>query len=285
MNCRIRTLPVPLAFCLLTFAAASRAEEAVPKDSGLTIKWAENILIVDGPKMPGPLRVLYLEAYCRPGSTDREWAKTVIGHKTTLLEASPDGKKIKLRCNVKDGVVVEHEITAGKDEVDFKLTASNPTDTVSEAQWVQPCIQAAKFTGATQQTYLPQCFIFLDGKLARLPTQPWATQARYVPGQVWCPKHVDRKDVNPRPLSSLVPSNGLIGVFSADEKMLMATAWEPYQELFQGVICCVHSDFRVGGLKPGESKTLRGKIYVLEADTAALLKRYEKDFPEHGLTK
>ena len=31
----------------------------------------------------------------------------------------------------------------------------------------------------------------------------------------------------------------------------MATAWEPYQELFQGVIVCLHSDFRIGGLEAG----------------------------------
>jgi hypothetical protein len=42
--------------------------------------------------------------------------------------------------------------------------------------------------------------------------------------------------------------------------MLMASAWEPYQELFQGVAACIHADFRIGGLKPGESKSIRGKI-------------------------
>ena len=72
-------------------------------------------------------------------------------------------------------------------------------------------------------------------------------RGRYTPGQVWCPEDVSRNDVNPRPLSSLVPSNGLIGCFSGDGKQLMATAWEPYQELFQGVIVCLHSDFRIGG--------------------------------------
>ena len=43
----------------------------------------------------------------------------------------------------------------------------------------------------------------------------------------------------------------------------MATAWEPIQELFQGVIVCLHSDFRIGGLKPGESKKIHGKIYLM----------------------
>ena len=82
------------------------------------------------------------------------------------------------------------------------------------------------------------------------------------------------------PLSSIVPSNGLIGCVSADGKELMATAWEPYQELFQGVIVCLHSDFRIGGLKPGETKTIRGKIYLMPADMQALKARYQRDFPE-----
>src|SRR4029077_15362669 len=115
---------------------------------------------------------------------------------------------------------VEHTITAGVDEVDFQLTAHNPTRQASEAHWAQPCVRLGEFTGAASvQTkddyaYLPKCFIFLDGKLARMPTRAWATQARYIPGQVWCPAQVPRTDVNPRPLSTLVPSNGLIGCFS-----------------------------------------------------------------------
>jgi hypothetical protein len=141
----------------------------------------------------------------------------------------------------------------------------------------------AQFTGVRQaaasEEYLAKSFIFQDGKLARMPTQPWAKHARYTPGQVWCPKHVNRNDVNPRPLSSIIPSNGLIGCFSADEKMILATAWEPYQELFQGVIVCLHSDFRIGGLKPGETKKIRGKIYIVDADVSKLLRRYEADFP------
>ena len=106
---------------------------------------------------------------------------------------------------------------------------------------------------------------------------PWATEARYVPGQVYAPENVDRNDVNPRPLSSLVPSSGLTGCYSADEKVILAIAWEPFQEVFQGVISCMHTDFRIGGLKPGEKKQIRGKIYVLPAKPQQLIKRYEQD--------
>jgi hypothetical protein len=184
-----------------------------------------------------------------------------------------------------DGVVVDHEIRAGRDEVEFRLTAKNPTKTPSLAHWAQPCVRVDAFTGVepkrSSEAYLSKAFVFIDGRLTRLPTQPWATKARYTPGQVYCPANVDRADVNPRPLSMLIPSNGLIGCFSGDERMILASAWEPYQELFQGVIVCLHSDFRIGGLGPGETKTIRGKLYLVEADVDSLVKRYEADFPEH----
>jgi len=267
---------------LVGFAAARGHDN--PK--GLTLSWADNFLTIYGDCLPERrLKVQYLEAYCRPGSTDRDWGQTVIKHRTELLSRSADGKSLKLRCTLVDGVVVTHDIAAGEDEVTFRLLAANPTDKASEAHWAQPCIRVGAFTGKGQKDYIPQCFVFLDGRLTRLPTQPWAEKARYVPGQVYCPANVNRRDVNPRPLSSLVPSNGLIGCFSGDGKLIMASAWEPYQELFQGVATCVHADFRIGGLKPRETKQIRGKIYLIAADPAGLLRRYQRDFPEHSRKK
>jgi hypothetical protein len=282
--------------CVVSPRAAAAEEPARTIDqpepakdaAGLRIAWTKgtrggDILSIRGPTLPGgELIVWYLEAYCRSGSTDREWRETVIGHDTRQVSADKDGRQIKLRCELRDGVIVDHTITAGADEVDFRLSARNPTDKASQAHWAQPCMRVDKFTGRGQKDYLEKSFIFVDGKLTRMPTEPWATKARYTPGQVWCPKGVDRNDVNPRPLSTIVPSNGLIGCFSADEKTLVAMAWEPYQELFQGVIVCLHSDFRIGGLKPGETKSIRGRIYILPADEAALVKRYERDFPEQA---
>jgi len=263
----------------------SQLEELAPT---LTLARTNNWLIIRGRHLPGPIRINYLEAYCRPGSTDADWVKhTMISHKNEFVSLSPDAKTLRLKDTLADGVTVEHTITASDDDVDFRLVAHNPGTTRSEAHWSQPCVRLSRFMGFEEQSagnatdYLPRCFIFLDGKLTRMPTRDWATQARYVPGQTWCPAHVPRTDVNPRPLSPLVPSNGLIGAFSADEKMIFATVWEPYQELFQGVARCLHSDFRLGGLAPGERKEVRGKIYLVPADVPALLKRYEKDFPEH----
>ena len=281
----MRFSPVAFVAFALLFASFAMAAESEP----LSIAWEKNYLTIRGDFSGGEIKILYLEAYCRPGSTDRDWKETVIPHKAEKLEASADGRSIRLRDTLADGVVVDHTITAGKDEIDFRLVAHNPTAKASEAHWAQPCIRVDKFTGTTTAdartlvpAYARKCFLFLDGKLTRLPTEPWADKARYVPGQVYVPKDVNRNDVNPRPLSPLVPSSGLCGCFSADEKQIMAVAWEPYQEIFQGVITCIHSDFRLGGLAPSETKKIHGKLYIVPADVEKLVRRYEQDFGAQG---
>ena len=251
------------------------------EDLGLTLAWDKNLLTIHSDKLPGRvMTVNYLEAYCRAGSTDREWGQTVIGHTTQLLSLSADHKSLKLKCTLNDGVTVEHVIRARDDEIDFRLTAHNPTDKKSAAEWAQPCIRVGEFTGLDKEQYITKCFVFLDGELTRLPTPNWATKARYTPGQVWVPKGINRNDVNPRPQNEQVPSHGLIGCFSADESLLMAAAFEPYQELFQGTAHCAHPDIHIGGLEPGETKPIRGKIYFVPHDVPALLERYAADFPE-----
>jgi hypothetical protein len=279
--------------CCAVFAvgcALVQSTIAAPSAGRITLDYEGHWLVVRAPHIPGgEIRINYLEAYCRAGSTDADWrTHTVIKHATTNVDRGADARTLRMRDTLTDGVTVDHTITAGDGEVDFRLVARNPGTQESEAHWAQPCVRLGAFTGfglelrkGSLNDYLSKCFVFLDGKLSRMPTPEWATTARYVPGQVWCPGNVPRTDVNPRPLSRLVPSNGLIGCFSADERLIFATAWEPYQELFQGVARCLHSDFRLGGLKPGETRTIRGKIYLVPNDVPALLQRYEKDFPEH----
>ncbi len=247
-----------------------------------------DILTIRGKNLPGEeLQIQYLEAYCRDGSRNLEWADTTIGHVTELVAADPDGRRLQWKCLLNDGVTVTHLIRAVDDGIDFQLEAFNPTDRASQAHWAQPCIRVGKFTGAgdsdawsVHPQYIRKCFLFLDGQLSRMPTTPWVTESRRTPGQVWVPEGVNRNDVNARPLNDRIPSNGLIGCFSADETALMATAWQPYQELFQGVVACIHSDFRIGGLQPGERKKIHGKIYFLENDVDKLLKHYRQDFPD-----
>lgn len=266
------------------------AQAAIAADQTLTLSRDNNWVVVHGGHLPGgEVRINYIESYCRPGSTDVDWAMTKIPHRSEQPAIADTNQHLWIRDTLADGVVIDHRIGIRDDTVTFNLSAHNPTAVASAVYWGQPCVRLATFTGfnpdhtvGNPDDYLSHCFIFLDQKLTRMPTPVWNTTARYKPGQVWCPANVPRTDVNPRPLNPQVPSNGLIGCFSADEKQIAAMAWEPYQELFQGVGRCLHSDFRIGGLAPGETKTARGVLYLVANDVDALLKRYVSDFPEHA---
>lgn len=202
-----------LCVCLLIQVPAPAGEPS------LTLERTDHWLIIRGQHIPGgSIRINYLEAYCRAGSTNADWVKhTVIPHHSEVVSRSHDGKILRLKDTLSDGVVVHHVITAKEDEVDFRLQACNPTNKPSEAHWAQPCVRLAPFTGYGKDSggdlddYLPKCFVFLDGKLSRMPTANWVKQARYTPGQVWRPLHVPSTDVNPRPVSKQATSNGLIG--------------------------------------------------------------------------
>ena len=277
-----------LILSILSFVCTTALGQAA-EPATLKLHWAKNMRTISGQQLPGKeMKIHYLEAYCRDNSQTTDWGKhTVVGHKTRLVSRSNDGSQLHLHCDVNDGVTVEHVITASHDEVDFRLTAHNPTARRSEAHWAQPCIRVGKFNGtgadvtADKYAYIKKSFVYLDGKRAMMPTQDWSTEARYIPGQVWAGPGVPRTAVNPRPLHPDVPSNGLIGCFSGDGSMIFATAFDPYQELFQGVIRCLHSDFRLGSLAPRETLKIKGKIYLVKNDEAALLKRYHNDFPRH----
>ena len=269
--------PLPEEAAAKGSPAGSPAPAAGP--GPVTIARDDHWLVIKAPQVPGrEIRINYLEAYCRAGSTDADWVKhTMVGHTTATVSAPEGGRELRLHCQVKDGLTVDHLIKAVPDGVTFDLTVKNPTDHLNEAEWAQPCIRLGAFAGAEKEDgtgpdiKLSRAFIFLNGKLTPMPTQPWATTARYTPGQVWCPREVPRTDVNPRPLSTLVPDNGLIGCFSSDGKWIFAVCFDPAQELFQGVAQCLHNDFRIGKVPPGESRRIRGRIWIIPAQPDSLV--------------
>jgi hypothetical protein len=219
-----------------------------------------------------------MEAFCRSGSTRRPWNQTTIPHKTELIQADEAGRHLRLRTIVEPGVEILHDLRAGQDEVDFRLELKNKSDQPVDVQWFQPCMRVDRFTGLNQSNYIRRSFIFTQAGLTTLDKTRRAEEALYRGGQVYVPAAIDLEDVNPRPISPDQPVNGLIGCFSQDDEHLLAMAWDQTQELFQGVIVCLHNDPRVGGLKAGETKRLRGKVYFLKNDPAELLKRYRRDF-------
>src|SRR5688500_19801085 len=123
---------IPFRFFLAALLLlASSLPAAEPK--ALAISWEKNFLTVRGDFPGGEIKIMYLEAYCRPGSTDREWGQTVIPHKAELLLTTENDGSIHLKDTLADGVTVRHVITPGTDEVDFQVTATNPTDKESQA--------------------------------------------------------------------------------------------------------------------------------------------------------
>jgi hypothetical protein len=272
-----------LLFAALLFSLFAPAPKAAQAD-GLRISWTNNLLTVAAPDLPGKtLDIWYLEAFCRKGSTHQDWDKTTIPHKTTLLEADADGKRLKLLTTVKDGVEMTHVLRAGKDEIDIAYELVNRGREESQIDWFQPaCIRVEGFTGCKQSNYTGKSFIFTERGLTRLADTRRTEEAIYHGGQVYVPKGINLEDVNPRPLCKDAPTNGLIGCFSADDKYILATAFDSTHELFEGVYVCLHSDPHVGGLKPGETRKIHGKIYFVKNDVPALLKRYEADFGTRG---
>lgn len=258
------------------------------QDDTLRLSWDKDAkgwdtLRIHSSRIPGgKVDTWYLEAFCRRGSTNRAWEETIIPFKTEKLAADPAGRWLKLRTIVDGKVEILHDIRAGEDDVDFRLWIENRSNEAVDVDWAQPCMRVDRFTGRGQDDYFEKCFIFTNKGLTRMHETHRETKARYTPGQTYVPSGIDLNDVNPRPISKTRPTMNLVGCFSADDKWILATAWDQTQELFQGIIGCIHADPRIGGLKPRETKRLHGKVYIVPNDVDALLRRYARDFPEAG---
>ena len=244
----------------------------------LEITWTNNLLKVTGAALPGgTMDIWYLEAFCRSGAHDRDWGQTTFRHKTTLL-TNENNRVVRFRTTVQTNVEVTHVVTAADDELDFQFTLVNHGPAI-DLQWFQPaCIRVEKFTGCTQSNYTDKSFIFTDRGLTTLGKTRRTEEALYRGGQVYLMPGVANRDANPRPIAFDRPANALIGCFSADGTKLLATASDQTHELFEGVNVCLHSDPAIGGLKAGETKRIRAKLYILTNDVPALLERYKRDF-------
>ena len=79
MNCR--------AILILSIAVSTASAALVAAESPvLRLSWERDILTIAGDHLPGKtMKILYIEAYCRPNSQTTDWAThTVVGHRTEL---------------------------------------------------------------------------------------------------------------------------------------------------------------------------------------------------------
>src|SRR5688572_8176243 len=90
----------------------------------LQLSWTNSMLVISAPWLPGEkIEVWHMEAFCRSGSTKREWNETVVSHKTELVSATPN--RIKLRTLVYPTVECTHEIRAAQDEITITYSLRN----------------------------------------------------------------------------------------------------------------------------------------------------------------
>jgi len=82
------------------------------------------------------------------------------------------------------------------------------------------------------------------------------------------------------PTSTRDAYEGLLLRESQDRQWTMAIAWESFLSA-QGhnPWNCMHLSVRVGPLEQGQSRTIRGRIYLIKGSKEDCLKRFEKDFP------
>ena len=267
---------------MVVFLSSCAGPWAVPlldaaPNKNVKLDYSGRMLIVTHPLLGDkPLKIDCMEAYCKKGSTHRRWENTTIPQRNYVISKSPF--EIKVKTSLVSGVEVIHRFAVVADEILFEAAFTNLTDKPVDIEWMQPCIRVGDFTGQGQDEYISKCFIFTEKGIIRLQKTNRTEEAIYRGGQVYVPSGINRDDVNPRPLSPDVPANNLIGCFSADEKSVLATAWTDVQELFQGVITCIHADPRIGGLGPHQTMKIWGKLYIIPSDIDELLQRYHRDF-------
>ena len=225
---------IVLILLLLVILMPPHGAFSAERQPPLQLSWTNNMLTISAPWIPGEkVEVWHMEAFCRPGSTKRDWHETTVPHRTTLVSASKKGDQLKLNTVVEPLVNCEHEIRSTADEVTLTYRIKNLGLETADVDWFQPaCIRVAKFTGRNQTNYIERSFIFTQKGLTFLDRIPRAEEAVYRGGQVYVRKGINLDDVNPRPISSVQPANGLIGCVSAADQYLLATASSDTHELF-----------------------------------------------------
>lgn len=82
------------------------------------------------------------------------------------------------------------------------------------------------------------------------------------------------------PTSSENATAGLIVRESEDGRWVTGVAWEDFLSV-QGhnPWSCMHACIRIGALKPGESRTVRGRLYLFRGTKDECAVRFRRDFP------
>ncbi len=172
------------------------------------------------------------------------------------------------------------QVTAATDGADLKLTVRNRTDyDFPPIAAVIPCFNPGPaetrnrqfantntyFLGPEGLKKLVKREIHFDAGVRDFVDRE-AKEGQYVWSHKW-------------PISEPNAVGGLIVRESTSGKWVCGIAWENFLSAqAHNPWECMHLSIRIGPLPRGESRTVRGKIYLFEGDKEELLRRYRDDF-------
>ncbi|MCB1124699.1 MAG: hypothetical protein KJT03_24310, partial [Verrucomicrobiae bacterium] len=213
------------------------------------------------------------------GTSDWKW-----GIVSTLNYAHTEGNWFDL------------EVTAVEDGADLALKITNTTNrSWPESAAIIPCFNPgydephrtnavanpAFFDDDYDHTY----FMAKDGfqlLAGEAPREIHFNHALWPAINLWSKERTDGQFVwyHKWPTSQRDAYAGVIARESADRTKTMAILWEDFLSA-QGhnPWKCMHLSVRVGPLNPGQSKTIRGKMYLIEGNREELMEKLKKDFP------
>ncbi len=183
----------------------------------------------------------------------------------------------------------ELHLAAAEDGADLSLHVTNITDhDWPEVAAIIPCFNPGREGDTPETKPLPGNRLFADEDQQRTwflgPEGPVALVTRAIHFRSEFRREVD--EVSPSgkfvfsekwPTSPVNAHGGLIIRESTDGRWVTGVSWDDYMSV-QGhnPWYCMHHSIRVGALKRGESKVIRGKIYLFRGNKDALLAKYRK---------
>lgn len=192
-----------------------------------------------------------------------------------IRHVSPDGKTARISS---DDMVLK--VTVVRDGADLDLTVTNRSDhDWPEVAGIIPCFNPGPPESRNPQfTNTSTYFIGPDG-----PTRQIQREIHFNADLLDLIEA--RSDHGTFPFSRKWPTSeinataGLLLRESDDGHWVTGIAWEQFLSA-QGhnPWACMHLCVRVGPLKPGQTRTIRGKVYLFKGDRRDCLARYRQDF-------
>jgi hypothetical protein len=302
-----RILLVPLALSLLVLSAALYSTAAI--DTGSAEKESSMLSVTPVPPpregKPGRLGVNIRAQWMEGGSFELRFPETLNTHLGLLFIdhfrsdmipvvkfdefptwTTDETGVLSYTASLPNKVRFSGKITPGPDYVDMLFTVFNDTDEPLRNVHVQVGLNMRYATGFNKQEDVSTTFIPIDGKFIPLNTThpsaeelglaPWlqiSTKGRTIAEKFRRNKRAGWWFIDEQ------ADYALIARLTDDGEHLVAIAFRGAQgAMTNSRLPCLHSGPpTIPLIGPGESKSVSGRVYLMEADLDKLMERYKKD--------